>query len=180
MPKGVFTPQVPVDNDELLGEGVFYINYGTDDFILGATMGNSKLEIEKEIKEIKFDGAYGPHKGLRRYTRYVPRFKINLFTLTYTSLGYACPVTVTDKGDYHEIAFNLNIEDTDYATNITFVGKKLDGKACIMIIENPLQDGNMTFDFKEKDEVAPELQYTGHYASTTPTTPPLIVREYAA
>lgn len=178
MPEGVFTPQIADDNDLMLGEGVFYINYGTDDFVLGATRGNSSLEIDKEIKEIEYDGAYGVQKGMRRYSRYVPRFKVNLLSLNYTNLGYACPVTVTDKGDYHEIAFDLNIEDADYATNITFVGVTLDGLALVAILENPLQDGNMDFEFKEKDEVVPELQYTGHYLAATPTTPPIEIRAY--
>jgi len=178
MAKGVFTPQVPTDNDIMLGEGIFYKNYGTDDEVIGATRGGSKLELEIKLRAMPYDGAYGDTKDLKRYERYVPRFMVNLLKMTYESLAYAMPMTVTDRGDYHEMAFDLEIADADYLTNIAFVGQKHDGKPCIIIIENPLNDGNITLDFKEKDELVTELQYTGHYLAAAPTTVPLKIRDY--
>jgi hypothetical protein len=179
MAKGVFTPEIPTDNDILLGEGVFYADYGeVGEAIIGATRGGSKLEVERVIREMPFDGAYGPHKGLRRYERYAPKFTVNLLKMTYLSLSYGMPCDTSDEGNYHELVFRLNIEDADYLTNIAFVGKKHDGKPCIIIIYNALNDGNISLDFKEKDEVVGEMQYTGHYDDSTPTTPPLEIRDY--
>lgn len=179
--EGVFTPIVPADSDILLGEGIYYADYGeVGQAIIGATRGGSKVEIEKVIKEMEYDGAYGHTKELRRYTRYVPRFMVNLLKMTYTSLGYAMPMDSTDLGDYKEMVWRLNIEDTDYLTNITFVGNKHDGTEVIIKILNPLNDGNIVLDFKEKDELVSELQYTGHYAAATPTTPPILIWEYKA
>lgn len=179
MTQGVFTPEVPVDDDIWLGEGIFYADYGeVGEAVIGATRGGSKVEIDKVIKEIAYDGAYGPTKDMRRYERYVPSFKVNLLKMTYESLIYAMPADSSDEGDYHEISFRLNIEDTDYLTNITFVGKTHAGDNVIIYIYNPLNDGNITLDFKEKDELVSELQYTGHYDPSTPTTPPIEVRQY--
>lgn len=179
MTQGVFTPEVPVEDDLWLGEGIYYADYGeVGEAVIGATRGGSKVEIDKVIKEIAYDGAYGPTKDMRRYERYVPRFMVNLLKMTYDSLTYAMAADSSDEGDYHEITFRLNIEDTDYLTNITFVGKTHAGDNVIITIYNPLNDGNVTLDFKEKDELVSELQYTGHYDPTTPTTPPIEVHEY--
>lgn len=179
MAKGVFTPEVPIDNDILLGEGVFYADYGeVGQAVIGATRGGSKLEVERVVREMPYDGAYGQQKGLRRYERYAPKFVANLLKMTYLSLSYGVPCDTSDEGDYHELVFRLNIEDTDYLTNIAFVGKKLDGKSCIILLYNVLNDGNISMDFKEKDEVVSEQQYAAHYDSSTPTTPPLEIRDY--
>jgi hypothetical protein len=60
MAVGVVTPTVPVANDIILGEFKLYANYGlATELLLGATRGGAKLNIERKINEMKFDGAYG-------------------------------------------------------------------------------------------------------------------------
>lgn len=179
MAYGVFTPQVPDQNDLLLGEGLIYYNYGEgSQALIGATRGGSKLQIDRTIRDMPYDGAYGVTKGLRRYEKCIPRLIVSLLKLSYVSLAYGLPCTVTDKGDYHEIAFDLEIVDADYCTNIAFIGQKHDGKACKIFIYNALNDGNINFNFKEKDEVVGDLTYTGHYGTTTPTVPPVEIWDY--
>ena len=57
---GVFTPQVPNSDEVVLGEFKAYFNKGlpTETFI-GATRGGCKIDVEKTIKDVKFDGSYG-------------------------------------------------------------------------------------------------------------------------
>lgn len=180
MPQGVFSPEIPEDSDLMLGEGAVIADYDeVGEYAIGATKDGSKYEEEREIKEIKSDGTCGKTKTLRRYVRRVPRLKVNFLKLTYENLQKGFPgMTITDKGDYHEIAFDLEIADADYLTNIAFVGQTHEGKAIIIIIYNPLNDGNVGMDFKEKDEVMSEQQYTGHYDPSTPTTCPVEIRKY--
>jgi hypothetical protein len=60
MAVGVATPVVPVANDIILGEFNAYVNYGLPtQTLLGATSGGCKIDIDRKIKEVKFDGAYG-------------------------------------------------------------------------------------------------------------------------
>jgi hypothetical protein len=180
---GVFSPVVPEKaNDLLLGEGILYKNYGeAGEAIIGATRGGSKLEIERNIKQMAFDGAYGAHKGLRRYERFVAKLVINFLKLTYTNLAYGVPITVSDgtdqDGTYKKIAFDLDINASDVLTNITFVGQKHDGKYCIIKLENALNIDKIELEFKEKDEVVSEMTYTGFYSYATPTTPPLKIQD---
>lgn len=60
MAVGVAVPTVPVANDVILGEFKLYQNYGLpSELLLGSTRGGAKLSVDRKIKEIKFDGAYG-------------------------------------------------------------------------------------------------------------------------
>ena len=61
MPVGVVTTTTPVANDIILGEFKAYYNYGLPtQLLIGATQGGCKIDINRVIEEIKFDGAYGP------------------------------------------------------------------------------------------------------------------------
>jgi len=181
-----FSPAVPEKaNDILLGEGIVYVNYGeASQAIIGATRGGSKVELERVIKEISYDGSYGPTKELRRYERYVVKLVINLLKLNYTTLCYGVPVTVSDgvdsDGTYKKIAFDLDFEASDVLENITFVGQKQDGLYCIIKVENALNLNNLGFEFKEKDEIVSEMTYTGFYTYAAPTIPPLIIQDEVA
>jgi hypothetical protein len=182
MAQGVFSPSVPTADDIMLGEGVVYYNYGAGGGVIGATRGGSKLEIEKTIKEIKFDGAYGAVRGLRRYEKYIPKLVINFLKLTYGNFVHGLPVTVTDgtdkDGTYKKISFDLEITASDVLTNVTFVGQKQNGKEISIYLKNALNIDNITLDFKEKDEVTSEMTYTGFYSASTPTVPPIEIRDY--
>jgi hypothetical protein len=178
MATGVVTPIVPLANDVKLGEGVIYINYGTDNIVLGATEGGSKFKIEKKIIDVKYDGAYGPTKGLKRVEIFIPRLIVNCLKLNYNTLGYGIPITVTNMTTYQRIVFDLNIESTDVLTNVAFIGQAFDGKALKIIVSNCLMDGDIELSFKEKASVVGELQYTGHYTYAAPTTPPFEIKDY--
>ncbi|OGS41371.1 MAG: hypothetical protein A3K77_06350 [Euryarchaeota archaeon RBG_13_31_8] len=84
MPKGVVTPTVPDANDIVLGEFKVFANYElTTELELGACQGGCKVDIERVIKEIKFDGAYGPVKGLRRYESFNASVTLEMLCLKY-------------------------------------------------------------------------------------------------
>lgn len=179
MASGVNTPTIPDADDILLGEGVVYVNYGeAGEAIIGATQSGSKFVIDVKFIDPKVDGAYGPIKGLKRVEKMVPHLIINFLKLTYVSLAYGVPCTVTDKGDYHQIDFRLNIEAADVVKNVAFIGAKHGGKACKIIVKNALNVGNIDLNYKEKGEVTSEMDYEGLYAYATPTTPPFEIYEY--
>jgi hypothetical protein len=178
MSYGVVTPTVPLANDIMLGEGVVYYNYGAGGDVIGATRGGSKITMNKKVINIKYDGAYGETKGLKRIDTFVPKFEINFLKVDYNTLGYGLPKTITDRGAYHEIAFNLNWSSSDVLTNIAFIGQKLDGKLVKAILSNAINSGNISFNFKEKDEIVNTLEYQGLYAAATPTVPPIVFQDY--
>lgn len=180
MAKGYFEVIPPDDDDLWLGEGYFVYDYGTTNVVMGATRGGSKVEIDRNVREMPYDGAYGKYFDLRRFTTYEPKFMINFLKLNYTLLSYGTSATVTDMTTYKKINFRLNIEDSDYLSNIAFVGTLHSGKQGIIILENCLNDGNISWEHKENDEVVAEMQYTSHYLRTALTTPTIKIYQYDA
>ncbi|MGD8306923.1 MAG: hypothetical protein PVF17_09730 [Ignavibacteria bacterium] len=84
MAKGVVTTTVPLANDIVYGEFKIYANYEMPSQLeLGATQGGCKIDINRVIQEMKFDGAYGPIKGLRRYERIDSKVTLQQLTLKY-------------------------------------------------------------------------------------------------
>lgn len=69
------TPTIPVSNDIIAGEFKAYANWGLpSQTLLGATRDGAKVDTLRTIKELGFDGAYGPNLDtdgvpLVRYTR---------------------------------------------------------------------------------------------------------------
>jgi hypothetical protein len=186
MATNTFSPAIPQKaKDIMLGEGVLYYNYGeVSEAVIGATRGGTKLEIEWSKKEVEYDGAMGPTKGMRRTNVLIAKLIVNFLKLTYTTLTYGLNVTVSDGSDqdgtYKKIAFNTSWADTDVMTNITFKGYKASGEYCIIKLSNALNIDNISLEFKEKDEVVSEMTYTGFYTYAAPTTPPVVIQEEEA
>ena len=179
MAEGVFNPAVPENaNDILLGEGVVKAAGTT----IGATQGGNRFEVDRNIKAVKFDGSYGPTKGMRRYERRVAKLIINFLKITYVNIAYGLNVTVNDGSDedgtYKEIVPRLNFESTDVLSYITFEGFKHDGTACIIRLDNVLNLGNLGWEYKEKSELILPMEYTGFYTYAAPTTPSDKIRDY--
>lgn len=175
---GVVTPEVPATTDIWLGEGKIYTNYGeASAAVLGATRGGSKFSVDREIRDITFDGAFGPVSGLRRKTRIVPSLTVKMLELNYTNLPQCFGgMTSSDEGSYHKIIEDSDITSGDYLTNVAFVGQTLAGKYVIIIVKNALGDGKIDLALDAKDEIVSESTFTGHYDASTPTTVPYEIR----
>lgn len=183
MATGVFSP-APIEKSKYiwLNEGIIYGNYGSDNYQIGVTRGGSVFLLTKMIKEIIYDGAYGPVKGLRRCTKCEGTLNINFLKLNYENIAYGNSITIadgTDKdGTYKEYQFRLNYESTDVLTNLVYKGSKHDGTDCIIYIYNALNIGGQKFTMMEKNELVSPQMYKGFYAYATPTTVPVEIFDY--
>jgi len=180
--QNVVNPVVPNAEDILLGEGVYYRDFGeSGEEIVGATRGGSTIKIDGSIKEIEFDGAYGKVENMRRTERNVPMFVINFLKMNADTLNLATTtdkVTGTDEiGSYTEVQIRLEIKPTDVLTNLTFVGYKASGEFCRAKLYNVLNISPIQLEFKDKDEVVSEMTYTGFYFNDAPTVLPLDIDE---
>lgn len=172
------SPKCPDSTNVVLGEGKIYVNYGeAGQAELGATRGGSTFTVERDIKEVAYDGAYGKTKGKRRKLTVNPMLVVNMLELNYTNIPQAyAGMTVTDEGAYHKIIEDIDLVDGDYLTNVAFVGERMDGKAVIIIINNALGDGNVEWALTEKEEVVAETTFSGHYDCASPTVVPYEIR----
>jgi hypothetical protein len=185
MSYGVFSPNyVDKAKDILLGECLVYANNTSTPVLLGATSGGSKVDITKNIIDVKYDGAYGKTKGLRRVSTVDAKVTVNYLRIDYTNLTYGIPVTVSDgtdqDGTYKEIAFDLEFASGDVLDDLTLIGQYFDGQVCRIQLDNALCVDKIELDFKEKDHVTAQIVYTGFYSTSTPTTPPIHLFDYYA
>lgn len=181
---GVFSP-APIQKSKYiwLKEGIVYGDYGSNNYNIGVTRNGSNFLLTNIIKEIQVDGAYGPIKNMRRVTFCYGTLEVNFLKLTSTNMAYGFNIDVTsgtDKdGTYNKIKPRLNFEAADVLTNISYVGEKLDGTNCIIIINNALNiTGNIKFPFQSKDEVVSPMMYKGFYSYAAPTTVPVEIWDY--
>jgi len=173
--------QTPAATPEnlVLGAGAIYFNYGeVSEAVIGATRGGSTFTVEREIREVEQDGALGPIMGLRQKTRIVPILKVNAMELTTTTLPkfYAGMTVTTSNPNYDVVTEDSDIVAGDYLTNVAFVGENLAGEDVVIIIKNALGDGALEAAAEHKNELVPEVQFTGHYASSALTTVPYEIR----
>lgn len=84
MSKGYIETTKPVANDLVYGEIIAYFNYGLPiQQNVGGITDGLKITLERSIRKIAFDGAYGAVKGLRRYEKFLPKVEINTLGLRY-------------------------------------------------------------------------------------------------
>lgn len=135
------------------------------DSIVGATSGGSKLSIVPEITPIEVDGVNVAAKGLQVKTGETATMEVNFIELS-TDLIKASVIGEKDTEvtltGYDVLKSKGAIEEGDYWENIAFVGKTVEGKAIIAILDNALCTSGLELEGKNKEAGIPALTFTCH------------------
>lgn len=139
--------------------------WNLDASIVGATSGGSKLSIIPEVTNIEVDGALVKTKGLSVKTGETATMEINFIELTEdlikaSTLGKTG--TSEDTTNYNVIVPKADIEEGDYWENIAFVGKTVDGKNIIAILENALCTSGFEQEGKNKEGAIGKYTFESH------------------
>ena len=137
--------------------------------LVGATSGGSKLSIIPEITKVEVDGALVPAKGLTVKTGEAATMEINFIELTEdiikaSTIGKA---GTSEDANYSAIVSKADIEEGDYWENIAFVGKTLDGKNIIAILENALCTSGFEQEGKNKEGAVGKYTFESHAELTS-------------
>ena len=121
--------------------------------IIGATSGGSKLSIVPEVTKVEVDGANVAMKGMSVKTGETATMEVNFIELTKDLIKAA---TLGSIGTSEDEAFDLieskpDIVAGDYLDNIAFVGKTMDGRKVIAILENALCTSGFETEGKSKE-----------------------------
>lgn len=156
----------------LFGAGTIHKNlkhtsnaWNFDTSIVGATNGGSKLSIVPELVDIPIDGVTVPVKGLKKKVGEAATMEVNFAELTEDIVVAATLGAVADSSDVttHDlIQSKADILDSDYWENVAFVGKTLEGKDIIAILENPLITTGMENEGKNKEGSVGAYTFTCH------------------
>lgn len=148
----------------ILGEGIFSVN-GVD---IALTRGGGSFEIEREYRQIEADGDFGPVKGRIRKIKSVCRLKLNALELLPSNLTKFYPAMDLDTADSGKDVLTAasDIADEDYSV-VSFTGKTKAGKQVYIEIEDAINLENINWNLVDKEEVVPELTFTGAYDPDT-------------
>lgn len=132
--------------------------------LMGATSGGSKLSIIPEVTKIEVDGALVPAKGLSVKTGEAATMEINFIELTKDIIKASTIGAdgTSEDTTYDVIVSKASIEEGDYFDNIAFVGKTLEGKNIIAILENALCTSGFEQEGKNKEGAIGKYTFESH------------------
>ena len=149
------TPKNIVFGAGTIHKGLKYADntWNFDASIIGATSGGSKFTITPEITNIEADGALVKTKGLNVKTGETATMEVNFLELTTDIIKTAVVGQDGTSADatYDLVESKADIEIGDYWENIAFVGKTLEGKNIIVILDNALCTSGLELEGKNKE-----------------------------
>ena len=119
----------------LLGEGVFTVG-GKD---IGLTRGGGQFTVTREYRRVEADGDRGPVKGRIRLVSSEATLTMNQLEILVDDLARMFPATkLTNDAETTTFTAKQDIEDADYTDTVTWTGRTMDGKACVITLKNAI------------------------------------------
>jgi len=140
-------------------------DWNFEETLVGATSGGSKLSIIPEVYDVPVDGADVLVKGLRVKTGEKATLEVNFIELSTDVIAAAAMGTVGTASDvtgYALIESKADIEVGDYWENIAFVGKMLNNKPVIAILDNALCTTGFEQEGKNKEGAVGKYTFECH------------------
>lgn len=150
--------------------------------LIGATAGGGSFAAVPTIRRIEVDGVKGATKGFEALDEWQVTMTANVKELTADLLkmalatgsytGAKSPSSETSN-NYNKITASNELEDSNYLTNITWVGR-LSGSSIpvIIVLKNALCTNGLTLTTQDKNEGVVALTLTGHYDPSNLDDPP--------
>lgn len=124
--------------------------------IVGATSGGSHLTITPEYTDIAVDGVFVEVKELtKKKTGETAQLEVNWAELSTDIIKTALNAkenTEQAVAGYSLLESKPDIDEGDYWDNIAFVGKTLDGRNIIAILDNALCTSGLDLEGKNKEQ----------------------------
>jgi hypothetical protein len=135
-----------------------------EESIVGATSGGSVLSIVPEFVHVEADGALVKVKGLEVKTGETAKLEINFLELTEEIIKAAAIAKdgTSEDSNYTLLESKAAIEEGDYWENIAFVGKTLEGKNIIAILDNALCTSGLELGGENKKESVGKYTFESH------------------
>lgn len=146
------------------GSGSEAGSWNFKDTVVGATNGGSKLSIVPELYDVPVDGANVLVKNLKVKTGEAATMEVNFAELTEEIIKAATigETTTSDVSTHNLIKSKADIAVGDYWENVAFVGRTLDGKNIIAILENALVTSGLEQEGKNKEGAVGTYTFTCH------------------
>jgi hypothetical protein len=156
----------------LLDAGAIYKNLVFDSLAgtfsgepLGATQGGNEFSFAQEMRQIQADGAKGRTKGLVVIDSEEALLTVNLLEQTAANIKLAIAGASIDTSDvnYDLVKPSSKIADTDYLSNIAYVGRVSgSSKPVVIILENALSIEGLNLKPEDKKEAVLPIKFAAH------------------
>jgi len=144
--------------------------------LIGATAGGGSFAAVPTIRRIEVDGVKGATKGFEALDEWQVTMTANVKEITAEAIKMALATGSSTQvkspssaaaTNYNKIVASNDIADSDYMTNITWVGT-LSGSnlPVIIVLKNALCTNGLTLTTADKSEGVIALTLTGHYDPT--------------
>ena len=150
--------------------------------LIGATAGGGSFAAVPTIRRIEVDGLKGATKGYEALDEWQVTLTANVKELTVGALELALTTgshtsvkspSSEASNNYEKIVAANDIADSNYTTNVTWVGR-LSGSnlPIIIVVKNALATNGLTLTTTDKSEGVVAMTLTGHYTVSDLDTPP--------
>lgn len=150
----------------MLDTGAVFVNGS----LIAPCEGDNTFVVEREYRDIPYNGAPGKTKGLKRIIRENATLTVHPKGLTQAMLKMALPA-VTENGTALEGGGRRLIEDASYINSVVLVGNMKDGTTKVITIYNALVDNGLSITASEDSEAILELAFSAHYNPLDLTEP---------
>ncbi len=171
----------------LLDAGAWFKNYDINaDYeskkakCIGATAGGGSFSAVPTIRPVEVDGKRGSVKGFNMLDDWVVTQTANVKEITAASLALALAAAnlgrAGDPPGYVKITGKGEIEESDYADNITWIGRLSGSNKPVSIqIFNALATNGLSLTTADKNEGVVAITLTGNYTLDDMETPPFAI-----
>ena len=152
-----------------INHGILFKNYGTaNQKMLMPLRGGTSFKVEREYRDIEYDGQQGKTKGLKvidSENASITAKTINQSMETFADKTPGAKITKDSNGKITRIESKGIgiIEEDEYAENITMFGQKVNGKYVKCQIINGLDDNSLEAAAVQKAEGEIEMVFSAHH-----------------
>lgn len=149
----------------MLDTGAVFINGE----LIAPCEGDNTFVVEREYRDIPFNGSSGKTKGLKRILKENATLTIHPKGLTQGMLRKALPSA--NGADVIQGVGRSTIPDSEYIDTVELVGTMKDGTTKVITLYNALDDSGLSITMSEDSEAILELAFAGHYDPTNLKAP---------
>jgi len=145
-----FTYDSYTDADTLKTAITAAVTSGTN--LLGATRGGGNFTVTREMREPDVDGRRYRFKGGNFVDSVDAYLSTTVVEVTPENFSALLGGTATTTGKKTTIHMETALDDSDYLTNICWVGDLADGRLVLICLKNALNTADFTLTFSDKSE----------------------------
>lgn len=143
----------------------------------GATKGGGTFVATPETRNIELDGMRWPIKGSTVIDSWDIRLTATLAEVGHTNFNKSIMASVAaTSGKITTIQIKNTLESSDYLPSVTWVGDLLDGRVCLIQLDNALNVDGLTLTFADKGEGSFPVSFRCHADSLTGDYAPAVIK----